>query len=91
MCLIDGTVTFPPIDANRVLQPREDAIILTLGVGGFNMRRILVYPGSSTNLFQMLAYKQIGYSPSSLENPRRLLFGFNRAMTTFLGDVVLPI
>lgn len=39
----------------------------------------------------MLAYKQMAYSPFALENPRRLLFGFNRATTTSLGDVVLLV
>ena len=33
----------------------------------------------------------MGYSPSTLENPRRLLSKFNGATTTFRGDVVLPI
>ncbi|RVW28163.1 hypothetical protein CK203_108393 [Vitis vinifera] len=35
--------------------------------------------------------RQMGYSPSALENPRRLLFGFNGATTTSLGNVVLPV
>ena len=54
---IDDIVTFPLVDSNRVLQPHEDALVLTLGVGRFDMRRILVYPGSSADLLQMLAYK----------------------------------
>ncbi|KAL6349792.1 hypothetical protein AAG906_001679 [Vitis piasezkii] len=52
---------------------------------------VLVDLGSSVDLLQMLAYKQMGYSPSALENPRRLMFKFNGDMTTFLGDVVLPV
>ena len=44
----DDTVTFPLVDVNRVLQPHENALVLTLGVGGFDVRRILVDPGSST-------------------------------------------
>ncbi|XP_034686675.1 uncharacterized protein LOC117915221 [Vitis riparia] len=85
---IDDTITFPPIDVNRVLQSHEDALILTLGVGGFDMRRILVDLSSSTDLLQMSTYRQISHLPSALENLRRLLSGFNRVTTTFLGDVV---
>lgn len=51
---IDDTIIFPPIDSNQVLWPHEDGLVLTLGVGGFNMRRILVDPGSSTNILQSL-------------------------------------
>ena len=55
------------------------------------MSSILVDPSSLANLLQMLAYKPMGYSPSTLENPRHPLSRFNGATTTFLGDVVLPI
>ena len=88
---IDDTITFPPIGANRVLQTHENALILTLGVSGFDVRGVLVDPGGSVDLLQMLAYKQMSYSPSALENLGRLLSGFNGAMTTSLGDVVLLI
>ena len=75
----------------KVLQPHEDVLILILGVGGFDVQIILVDPGSSTDLLQMLTYGQMGYSPSTLENLGHLLFGFNEATITFLGDVVLSI
>lgn len=52
--LIDDTITFPSMDSNRVMQPHEDGLVLILGVGGFNVRRILVNPGSSANLLQSL-------------------------------------
>nr|CAN65215.1 hypothetical protein VITISV_009494 [Vitis vinifera] len=42
--LIDDTVTFSSMDSNQVMQPHEDGLVLTLGVGGFNVRRILVDP-----------------------------------------------
>ena len=57
VCPIDDIVTFPLVDSNRVLQAHEDALVLTLGVGSFDVRRILVDLGSSANLLQMSAYK----------------------------------
>ncbi|KAL6320236.1 hypothetical protein AAG906_005306 [Vitis piasezkii] len=54
---INGIITFPPINANQVLQPHEDALILTLGVGKFDVRRILVDLDNSIDLLQMLANK----------------------------------
>ena len=33
----------------------------------------------------------MGFIPSSLENLRRILFGFNGSSTTSLGDVTLPV
>lgn len=66
---IDEAIVFPPIDPARVLQPHRDALILMLGIGDFNVKRILVDPGSSVNLLQVSIVKQMGFIPSSLENP----------------------
>ena len=79
---IDGTVTFHLVNTNRVLQLHEDALVLTLGIRYFDVRRVLINPSSSTNLLQMLTYKQMGYPPFFLENLGRLLFMFNGATTT---------
>ena len=47
---IDRTIIFPPVDPTRILQPHRDVLILSLGIGYFDVRRILVDSGSSTNL-----------------------------------------
>ena len=47
---IDGTIIFPPVDPTRILQPHRDALILSLKIGDFDVRRILVDPGSSVDL-----------------------------------------
>ncbi|RVX09839.1 hypothetical protein CK203_013100 [Vitis vinifera] len=49
---IDGTIIFPPVDPTRTLQPHRDALILSLEIGDFDVRRILVDPGSSADLVQ---------------------------------------
>ncbi|RVW63305.1 hypothetical protein CK203_058750 [Vitis vinifera] len=88
---IDGTIVFPTIDPARVLHPHRDALILTLGVGDFDVKRILVDLGSSADLLQVAVIKQMGFIPSSLENPGRTLSGFNGSSTTSLGDVTLLV
>ncbi|RVW54495.1 hypothetical protein CK203_115460 [Vitis vinifera] len=49
---IDGTIIFPPVDPTRILQPHHDALILSLGMGDFDIRCILVDPSSSADLLQ---------------------------------------
>ena len=68
--LEDGTITFPLINANRVLQPHKDALILTLRISGFELRRVLIDLSSSADLLQMSPYRQMGFLPSALENPK---------------------
>ena len=88
---IDGTIVFPAVDPARVLQPHRDALILILGVGDFDVKRILVNLGSSADLLQVAVVKQMGFIPFSLENLGRILSGFNDFSTTSLGDVTLLV
>ena len=65
---INGTIVFPPVDPTQILQPHRDALILSLGMGDFDVRRILVDPGRSTNLLQASIISHMGRELSGLEN-----------------------
>lgn len=67
----------------------EDTLVLTLGVDDFDVRRVLIDLGSFADLLQMSAYRQIGYSPSTLENLGRVLIEFNETSIVSLDDVLL--
>nr|CAN62496.1 hypothetical protein VITISV_027484 [Vitis vinifera] len=88
---IDETIIFPPVDPTRILQPHRNAFILSLEIGDFDVRRILVDPGSLTDLVQASVVSHMGHSLTGLENPGRILSGFNGSSTTSLGDIVLPV
>ncbi|RVW76722.1 hypothetical protein CK203_047523 [Vitis vinifera] len=86
-----GTIIFPPADPIRTLQPHRDALILSLEIRDFDVRRILVDPGSSADLVQASVVGHMGHSLAGLENPGRILSGFNGSSTTSLGDIILPV
>nr|CAN78906.1 hypothetical protein VITISV_006738 [Vitis vinifera] len=86
---IDRTIIFPPADPTRILQPHRDALILSLEIGDFDVRRILVDPGSSANLVQALVVSYMGHSLTGLENPRRILSRFNGSFLTKDGQIDL--
>ena len=52
---IDGPVSFPPIDPTRVITPHYDELILTLCINNFDVHRVLVDPGSATELLHLPA------------------------------------
>ena len=62
---IDGTIVFPAIDPTQVLQPHRDALILTVRVGDYDVKRILIDPSSSADLLQVAVIKRMGFEPSS--------------------------
>nr|CAN79601.1 hypothetical protein VITISV_015421 [Vitis vinifera] len=88
---IDGTIIFPLVDPTRTLQPHRDALILSLEIGDFDVRRILVDPGNSADLVQASVVSHMGHRLTGLENPGRILSGFNGSSTTSLGDIILPV
>ena len=47
---IDGPISFPSIDPNRVIVPHYDALVLTLCINGFDVHRVLVDLSSVADL-----------------------------------------
>ena len=88
---IDSPISFPPVNPNRVIMAHYDALVLTLCISGFDLHRVLVDPSSATNLLQLHAFNQIKLSTRMLNSAGRILFGFNNAITTTLGDITLPV
>ena len=88
---IDGPISFASINPNRVIVPHYDALVLTLCINGFDVHRVLVDPGSAAELLQLPAFSRMKLSPGMLNSVGRILFGFNEATTTTLGDVILPM
>ena len=43
---IDGPISFPPVNPNRLIVPHYDALVLTLCISGFDVHRVLVDPSS---------------------------------------------
>ena len=88
---IDGPISFPSVNPSRVITPHHDALVLTLCINDFDVHRVLVDPGSATDLLQLPAFKQMNISFDRLSSAGRILFGFNGTTTVMMGDVALPI
>ena len=88
---IDGPISFPPVNPNRVIMPRYDTLVLTICINGFDVHKVLVDPGSAANLLQLPAFKQMKLSLEMLNSAGRILFGFNGATIVTLGDIALPV
>ena len=69
---IDGPISFPPINPNRVIVPRYDELVLTLGINGFDVHGVLVDPGSAIDLLQLPVFNQMKLSSRMLNSVGRI-------------------
>ena len=65
---IDGLISFPLVNPNKIVVPHYDALLLTLYINGFDVHRILIDPSSATDLLQLSAFKQIKLSVDVLNS-----------------------
>ena len=88
---IDGPISFPLVNPNRVIVPHYDALVLTICISGFDVHRVLVDLGSMADLLQLPAFNQMKFSSQMLNLVGRVLSIFNDLTTTTLGDIALPV
>ena len=89
--LIDGPISFPPINSTRVITPHYDALVLTLCINNFDVHRVLVDPGNAADLLHLPAFQQMKVSLDHPNSTGRILSGFNGATTLVVGDIVLSV
>ena len=88
---IDGPISFPPINSTRVITPHYDALVLTVCINRFDVHRVLIDPGSATDLLHLPAFKQLRVPIDHLHSAGRVLSGFNGATTLSIGDVTFSV
>ena len=47
---LDGSISFPLVNPNRIIVPHYNALVLTLCINGFDVLRVLVDPSSAADL-----------------------------------------
>ena len=63
---IDGPISFPSINPNRVIVPHYDALVLTLCISIFDVHKVLVDPDSAADLLQLPAFNKMNLSSGML-------------------------
>ena len=89
--LIDGPISFPPVNPTRVITPHYDVLILNLCINNFDVHRVLVDPGSATELLHLPAFMQMKVPLSHLSSAGRVLSGFNGSTTLTVGDIAIYV
>ncbi|XP_023912790.1 uncharacterized protein LOC112024385 [Quercus suber] len=82
---------FSETDKVGTFQPHDDALVVTLQIGGFKVKRIMVDQGSGIEIMYPHLYKGPGLKPEDLSKYDIFLVGFDEKTVTPIGMIRLPM
>ncbi|XP_060212117.1 uncharacterized protein LOC132639700 [Lycium barbarum] len=86
----DGPITFDDEDIEGIAQPHNDALVISVLVNKFRIKRVLIDPGSSANIIRWRVIEHLGLL-DQIVSAIRVLNGFNMACETTKGEITIPI
>ncbi|XP_028094509.1 uncharacterized protein LOC114294594 [Camellia sinensis] len=84
-------LTFTSKDLERIQMPHNDALVASLRVKGFDIKRILIDQGSSVEIMYYDAFKQMKLEDKDLAPATSSLVGFNSQPEWPIGKIILPV
>ena len=84
-------IWFSDEDPKGVQLPHNDPLLLTLRVKNFLVKRILVDPGSSSEVLYFDCFKKLGLKEEDLREARTLLIRFSSKPVYSKGKVTLTV
>ena len=80
---IQPTLSFSDEDKIGTIQPHDDALVLTLKIGGYDVKRVLLDQGSGAEIMFHDLYKGLNLTDEDLR-------AYNSPLVSFEGKVVIP-
>ena len=84
-------IGFSKDDARCLHHPHDDALIVNIRVGDYNVHRMLVDNGSSADILYYPAFQQMGLNRARLTPTNAPLVGFGRTRVLPLGAITLLV
>ncbi|XP_028080043.1 uncharacterized protein LOC114281690 [Camellia sinensis] len=84
-------LTFSSKDLERIQVPYNDALVVTLRVKDFDIKRILIDQGSSVEIMYYDTFKQMKLEDKDLAHATSPLVGFNSQPKWPIGKTILPV
>ena len=77
------TLGFSDEDKVGTMQPYDDALVVMLRIGGYDVRRVLVYQGNAIEIIYPDLYKGPNLKPEDL-------MAYESPLVSFEGKTVIP-
>ncbi|XP_065622633.1 uncharacterized protein LOC111989367 [Quercus suber] len=85
------TLTFFDEDKDGTTQPYDDALVITLRIGDYDVKRVMVDEGSAAEVMYPDLYKGLGLKPEDLSPYNSPLMSFDGKLVIPEGVIRLPI
>ena len=76
-------LSFSNADKQGTIQPYNDALVVTLRIGGYDVKRVMVDQGSTAEIMYPDLYKGLGLKPEDLTT-------YSSPLVSFEGKMVVP-
>ena len=70
-------------DKIRTIQPYDDALVVTLKIGGYDVKRMLIDQGSGAKIMYLDLYKELNLKLEDLTT-------YDSPLVSFDGNIVIP-
>ena len=84
-------IGFSEDDARRLHHPHDDALVISVWVGEYNMHQMLVDNGNSADILYYLMFQQMGINRARLTPTNAPLVDFGGSRVLPLGAITLSV
>uniref|UniRef100_A0A2N9ILK1 Integrase catalytic domain-containing protein n=1 Tax=Fagus sylvatica TaxID=28930 RepID=A0A2N9ILK1_FAGSY len=84
-------ISFSDSDLKDVQLPHSDPLVITLRIGNYDVKRVLVDQGSFAKVMYQELYEKLGLGESDLTEFTSPVFGFSGESTVPLGKTIFPM
>ena len=84
-------LSFSEADKQGTIQPHDDALVVTLRIGGYDVKRVMIDQGSVAEIMYPNLFKGLGLKPKDLTTYSSPLVSFEGKMVVPRGQIRLPV
>ena len=88
---LHDVITFSKKDARRIQTLHDDAVIVLTTIANYDVKRLLIDNGSSTDILFYLTFFRMKLSIDWLRKISTSLVGFTEDAVTVEGEIILPV
>ena len=76
-------LSFSDADKQGTIQPHDDTLVVTLRIGGYDVKRVMIDQGSAAEIMYLNLYKRLGLKTENLTI-------YSSPLVSFEGKIVVP-